>query len=102
MPAEEKPEEMEVIAAEVVPESSVEAMASDPTEPKPKTEIMTMEEAKESDDVSTPSVVKDIPASKIQQDAFMPASKMQSEPEKVSSTNEIEKAYINELTKPED
>ena len=66
---------------------------------------MTLEEAKESAVVYTPSVVKDIPSSKLQQDAFMPASKMQSdavEPEKVSSTNEIEKAYIQELTKPED
>ena len=102
-PTEEK-------ASEVVPDIPSEAAAEVPVvpeEPKVAEAVTTADEAKpesksmpaeEVAALTTPSVVKDIPASKLQFEAFA-----QVETDKpVSSTNTLEKEYQAEVTKQDD
>lgn len=63
---EEKPDEIVVNAPEFFPEPSAEAIVSDPVVPMPEAESKPEDESKEPDAISTPSVVKDIPTSKLQ------------------------------------
>ena len=103
-PAEEK-------VSEVVPEIPSEAAAEVPVVPEePKVaeavtttadEVKRESKSKPAEEVAainTPSVVKDIPASKLQSEAFA-----QAETDKpVSSTNTLEKEYQAEVTKQDD
>lgn len=103
-PTEEKaPEVVAEVQSEtaaevpVVPEEpqATEVVTTTTDEPKPESKSKPAEDTAA---ISTPSVVKDIPASKMQSEAFAPA-----ETDKpVSSTNTLEKEYQAEVTKQSD
>jgi hypothetical protein len=104
-PADEKATEpvpeVQAEAAAEVPAVSEEPKAAEVTntidETKPESKTMPAEEAAA---ITTPSVVKDIPASKLQSEAF--ASKEPETEKPVSSTNTLEKEYQAEVTKQDD
>ena len=91
-------------AAEVKPEAEKAAVVSEPVVDATPCFSKVVEDSKpEAAAVeSTPSVVKDIPLSKAQSEAFVQASKLKDGQETpvVSSTDEIEKEYQNEINKP--
>ena len=100
-PAEEKPAEaVPVVQPEPVIETPPAVVSEEPKVPEVTGSSDEVKPAEETAVLSTPSVVKDIPASKMVSEA-LPSKEAEAD-KPVSSTNTLEKEYQAEVTKQDD